>query len=262
MNKPDRKRFFLQIFFLIISLVLLTLLIWGILGVSHTYCPFAGVCFGIFSLNPAVSVWLFKTAAIVGLLIALSTIFWGRKFCGYVCFLGTLQEFIYKLNRGKKKHCRKFPFKLHLGLRILKYLVLAFTAVTAFLAVQYLYMQFCPVYALAHPQNISLAAIFTLLVIFGLGIWVERFGCRYLCPYAALMNLFQYLGKLLGIKRQKIQRNIEISVNCKTCLNYCSMSIEIGCKKEIENINCIYCGRCIRTCEKDNFSPGLCLYRD
>lgn len=262
MNKRDKIRFFSQLFFLIVSLTLLALLILGFLGVSHSYCPFASVCFGILGLSPAVSVWLFKTAAIVGILIAFSTIFWGRKFCGYICFLGTLQEFIYNLNCSREKYCRKLSYKIHLILRVLKYLVLIFTAVTAFLALQYLYMKFCPVYALAHPQNISLAAVFTLIVIFVLGVWVERFWCRYLCPYAALMNLFQYMGKLLGIKRQKIRRNIEASVNCKTCSNYCPMGIKIECKEEISNINCIHCGRCVRKCLKDNFSKEQCLYRD
>ncbi|MDY6916197.1 MAG: 4Fe-4S binding protein, partial [Candidatus Cloacimonadota bacterium] len=99
-------------------------------------------------------------------------------------------------------------------------------------------MKFCPVIALAHPQNITVAAGVFFAFIFLAGWFVERFWCRYLCPYAALMNIFQYLGNLLGIRRKMIHRNIDKSMNCNNCKNYCPMNIHIDCLETIKDMNC------------------------
>ena len=244
-----------------ISLILIVFIIKGIFVTAHQFCPYASICFGIMGLKLHTEM-LFKFAIIAGFLIALSTIFLGRFFCGNICFWGTLQEYIYKLNKSHHKFLQRIPYKFHRFLLGLKYLSFLITVVFAYFGIQYLYMKFCPVLAFAHPQRIGIAAAITLVIIVFGGFLSERFWCRYLCPYAAMMNFLQYFGKLLKIKRLKIFRNIKTSINCFNCANYCPMNIDIGYNEEISDVNCIHCFRCVRICSKEDAAKSKCIYRD
>jgi len=244
-----------------ISLLLIVFLIKGLFTTAHQFCPYSSICFGIMGLKIHTGM-LFKPAIIIGLLIVFSTIFLGRLFCGYVCFIGTLQESIYKLNKSRHKFLQRIPFRFHRFLLGLKYLSFLITVIFAYFGIQYLYMKFCPVLAFAHPQRIGIAAVITLVIIIFGGFLVERFWCRYLCPYATMMNVFQYIGKLLKIKRWQIFRNIKTSINCFNCANYCPMNIDIGYNEEISDVNCIHCFRCVRICSKEDAAKSKCIYRD
>ena len=111
-----------------------------------------------------------------------------------------------------------------------------------------MYMQFCPVVSIAHIQNIQLAGIISLVVIFGAEFFIERFWCNYLCPFGALLNLAQYLGKLLHIHRSKIMWYKDNCTSCIICNNICLMRIDIQKSNEIEDVECIHCRRCRINC--------------
>ena len=260
-NKYAARRI-IQLIFLGISVSLFVLLIQGTLPVAHSYCPYASVCFGVWKIGAGFAPFIFPVAIIVGVLIAASTVFFGRWFCGYVCPIGTVQELIYSGRKTKKKFEQIIPYHTHKYLNALKYGVLLFTAISAFLGMQYLYMRFCPVLTIAHIQTATIAGIIILGIIIFAGYFVERFWCRYLCPYAALMNIFQKIADLIGIKRYMIFRNIHTSINCFNCLNYCPMNIDIGYNEKISDINCIKCLGCVRQCSKTDKEKSKCIYRD
>lgn len=245
-------------FFLILLLIFLALL-GGRINQAHPFCPYSAICFGAPLL---MGYQIFPIAVVLGILIAISSLLLGRKFCSYVCFLGTIQEFIYSLRPRKHKFLQILPFRVHTRLKILKYLIFLFTLISSILLVQYLYMGYCPILALAFPGNLAQAAAIILLILLFLHLFIERFWCRYLCPYAALMNIIQYLGKLLGIRRKMIYRNVKTSINCFNCQNYCPMQIDIGYNEEISDLDCIHCLRCVRICHKTAKSQSQCLYRD
>ena len=261
MNK-FRVRRIIQLISLGISVSLFVLLIEGTLPVAHEFCPYASVCFGVWKIGAKFAPFIFPASIIIGTAIALSSLFLGRWFCGYVCPLGTIQELIFSTRKSKKKFVQLIPYNIHKRLNVIKYIVFLFTAVTAFLAAQYLYMKFCPVLAIAHIQNITLAGIIVLGIVILVGFFFERFWCRYLCPYAALMNVIQKIADMSGIKRYKIFRNIHTSINCFNCLNYCPMNIDIGYNEKISDINCIKCLSCVRQCSKTDKEKNKCIYRD
>ncbi|MDP8203570.1 MAG: 4Fe-4S binding protein [Candidatus Tenebribacter mawsonii] len=252
-NKAQELRRIIQYGFLGITMIIIVLLINGKLCSAHGFCPYSSVCFGIMSLNPGFAKLLYPISVIIGLLIAVTSILWGRRFCGYACPFGTVQEIIYNLNpRSKKNRQLHLPVRLHKLLNGLKYIIMLITILAVFLSVQYIYMKFCPVLAVSHPQNITIYSIATLFVIFIVGYFINRFWCRYLCPYAALMNVFQYIGKLLHVKSNRIHANEDLCVDCRLCSKCCPMQIVIHEEKQIENVNCIFCLKCLQSCPIDN----------
>jgi len=252
-NKAQELRRIIQYSLLGITMIIVVLLIDGKLCSAHGFCPYSSVCFGVMKLNPEFAKLLYPISVIIGLLIVITSIFWGRRFCGYICPFGTAQEIIYKLNpRSKKKKPLHIPVWLHKLLNSLKYIIMFITILAAFRSMQYVYMKFCPVLAVSHPQNITIASIIILFVIFIVGYFINRFWCRYLCPYAALMNVFQYIGKILHIKSNRIHASEEHCLDCRLCSKCCPMQIVIHEEKRVENVNCIFCLKCLQSCPVEN----------
>jgi len=247
----------IQSSFLVIMIFLTLYMINGTIGSAHQFCPYSAVCFG--AMYPR-GIITYSITIIISILILISTIFIGRKFCSYVCFLGTIQEKLYIFNRNNYKEI--VPQKLHKILSLLKYLVLLFTVIFAILLIQYSYFKFCPVLSISFISRIGLPSAIFLTVFVVFSFFIERVWCRYLCPYGALMNLFQYIGKFLGIKRLRISRNIAESINCKNCKNYCPMGIDIGDCNEGIDPNCVHCLKCVRVCLKSKASDMNCIYKD
>ena len=252
-NKAQELRRIIQYSFLGITMIVVVLLINNVFRSAHGFCPYSSICFGVMSLNPGFAKLLYPIAVIIGLLIAVSSIFWGRRFCGYICPFGTVQEIISNLNpRTKKNKQFQLPIWLHKLLNSLKYIIMLITILAVFRSMQYVYMKYCPVLAVSHPQNITIYSAATLFVIFIVGYFINRFWCRYLCPYAALMNVFQYLGKLLHVRSKRIQVNENLCKNCNLCSKNCPMQIDVQEEKRVENVNCIFCLKCLQSCPVEN----------
>ena len=246
MYKKPNTRFYSQLFFLLISILLVIILQSSILKYAHTYCPNACVCFGTLNLLNGTN--LFIPAIITGIAILLFTIFFGRKFCGYVCPFGTIQELLFPKYRLKKK--KDIPYMLHNKMKYVKYIIFFTTVFFLVLGVPYYFMAFCPVLLLAHPSTILFASIALWVIFIILMFLVERFGCRYLCPYAALLNISQVIGSLFKIKRSHIFRNMEVCIDCGLCSKKCPMAINLLNYEDVTDPECIHCLRCIEGCPK------------
>ncbi len=236
----------IQNIFLGLWVIIILAAIAGKLNTVHQFCPHSLVCFGPMYFKGH---FAYIPMVIIGLLVAISTIFVGRKFCGYICFLGTIQEYLFKMNTFKNKN--RIPHKLHKMLGIIKYIFLIIILYLVLDFSHYVFMKFCPIQMLSFPGSITIYGLIILLILFIGGFFIERFWCRYLCPYAALMNIFQFIGKLLRIKRQMISRNWEICVDCYICNKNCPMNIDISKYEDITDPNCIHCLKCIKVCPKE-----------
>ncbi len=244
-------RLLIQIFALIPTFYVLYRLIIGTFQIVHSWCPYSVICFGIYNFTFKSAIALAMSFAIlIGLVIATMTIFWGRKFCGYLCPLGTYQEALYQLRSRKYRCSKRVPFFLERKLAGLKYLVLVFNVAFVVTGISYIYMRFCPVVAFSTAVRMIPGSIVILALITVCGLLTERMWCRWLCPYAALMNVFQWLSELFKIKRFKLIRNLESCVDCGICMQYCPMNINLQESDVIENLNCIHCMMCAAKCPK------------
>lgn len=244
-------RLLFQIFFLLLGFGILALVIITGTKAIHSACPYAAICFG---LNPAqflrLSMQLFASGIVLGLLILISNLFIGRKFCSYICPLGTIQEGLFQFRSRRYRLKKKVPLYLERKLGKLRYLILAATLILAGTGLAYYYIQLCPIYGLSRLPALAIGALIVIGISLLGAFFTERFWCRFLCPFAALMNISQAAGKLFGIKRRLIRRNLERCNDCGACCLYCPMNINLLEEEYVTNPNCIGCGMCAEKCPR------------
>lgn len=254
-NTSKAIRRTVQIIALLLSLGFLALIIRGGQYVIHQACPYAAVCFG---LNGGsflrLGTLVMSGAIIFGFAVLVFSMFYGRLFCAWLCPYGTMQELVFLLRGRKYRMKHRSPYHVDRRLAFVKYLILLITVALSGLGLAYIFIRLCPFYGLSLlPKMIAPGVLITILVIVASLFW-ERVWCRFICPYAALMNAFQWLGDIIGIRRKKIRRNLERCTNCGLCSLNCPMNINLEEYEYVHDRNCIHCGRCIESCPK----PGTC----
>lgn len=212
-------------------------------------CPFGGIE-TLWSLIAAGSI-IQKVAAssVVLLIMAMVTaLIFGRTFCGYLCPLGALQEFVGKLRRllGIKSRA-VLPAAMDRYARWLKYVVLAIVVLWSWSAASLVIRAFDPWVAWTHLTSVEVIAEFSV----GLGILVvalvasvayDRFFCKYLCPMGAFLALLKPLSFF------RVQRDLEACTSCGACDRACPMNITVSATQEVRSAECISCNECVNAC--------------
>ncbi len=209
----------------------------------HALCPFGGVVtiyqyatVGTFTQKIHESSFILMIIA-----FALSVLF-GPVFCGWVCPMGTVQEWVSKL--GQKVFRRKFnhfvPEKLDKVLRYLRYAVLAWVVYVTATSGALIFSDYDPYFALFNFWSVEVAP--ASLVILGvtllLSLFVERPWCKYACPYGAVLGITN-LFRVFQIRR--------VESTCKNdgaCSILCPMNIPVDSVKTVRDHQCISCLEC------------------
>lgn len=209
----------------------------------HAVCPFGGV----------VTIYQYTTSGsfvqkihessfvlmIIGFLLA---ILFGPVFCGWVCPLGTVQEWVSSL--GRKFFRRRFnhfvPAKLDNILRYTRYLVLAWVIYMTASTGTLIFSAYDPYFALFNlwSSEVAWSGILILVVTLALSLFVERPWCKYACPYGAVLGLSN-LFRIFGIRRNQN--------TCKAdgaCSIMCPMNIPVDSKTVVRDHQCISCLEC------------------
>lgn len=196
-------------------------------------------------------------ASMVILLVIVVTAFVFKKgFCSWVCPVGFMSEMIGDLgdrivkSLGIKRRL-KLPRILDYPLRSLKYVLLGFFVYAVFFA-----MSAAAIHAfVASPYNkvadikmlkffteIDSFALWTIVVLFALSIFLRGFWCRYLCPYGALLDLASLMGP------GRIKRNADACISCGKCAQICPAFIEVDRIKQVRSDECSGCLDCVDVC--------------
>lgn len=179
----------------------------------------------------------------------------GRAFCGWLCGLGAVQDFVSGWTRkllGEKIHIRgksgktilplRLPSAVDRPLRYGKYLVLAVILIVSLTMVFPPLRGFCPVRAVFGLKMTSL--LWLALAIFLAGsIVVERFWCKYLCPLGATLAIFNKVSPVRLVSSNTCN-------NCGRCDIECAMGIQ-DVPDNLTDAECIRCLECLDTCARD-----------
>lgn len=209
----------------------------------HAICPFGGVV-GIYqyvTTGTLVQKTHASSAILMYIVFAILILF-GPVICGWVCPLGSLQEWIGNLGRKLfgKRHNNFIPKKVDQALRYLRYGVLAMVIYQTAVTAKLMFAEIDPYFALFNfwTSEVAVGGLVVLGATLVASLFVERPFCKYGCPYGALSGLFNL------VKPFAVRRNSTTCINCKACDRACPMNIEVSTSGAVRDHQCISCMRC------------------
>ena len=173
-----------------------------------------------------------------------------KSFCSWLCPVGTLSEYLWKLGRSTFRRNFALPRWLDLPLRSLKYLLLAFFGFAVFsmsaLAVEEFlaspYGLIVDVRMLNFFRYLGGTAAFVVLGLIVASIFVQNFWCRYLCPYGAFLGLAALASPL------RIMRREASCIDCAKCAKVCPSALAVDKLVQIRSAECTGCLECVAVC--------------
>jgi NosR/NirI family nitrous oxide reductase transcriptional regulator len=191
--------------------------------------------------------------------IAAGLLFWGRgPFCGWLCPFGALQELTNTVAKWLKVPQVTVPWGLHERLWPIKYIVFlglfglslySVEAAERFAEVEP--FKTAIILKFARPWPFVLYAA-TLLAI---GLFIERFFCRYLCPLGAALAIPGRVRTFEWLRRWK-----ECGSPCQRCAKECPVQ-SIHPEGHINVNECIYCMHCQELYHDDQRCPHMIQVR-
>jgi polyferredoxin len=173
-----------------------------------------------------------------------------KAFCSWLCPVGTVSEYLWKLGRKILKRNFQLPRWADLGLRSLKYLLLGFFgwAVVNMSAVDIdafqrsTYGLIVDVRMLNFFRFLGTTAAVVIGILMILSLFVQNLWCRYLCPYGALLGMV-----LLG-SPAKIKRYADPCIDCGKCAKACPSALAVDKLVTIRSVECTGCLECVAVC--------------
>jgi polyferredoxin len=168
----------------------------------------------------------------------------GRAFCGGVCALGAIQEFV--LIRPVQ-----VPRRLDQALGLLKYVYLAaaiWFAIQPAASRDFLVCRFDPFVGIFRRGGFAHMYAIGAAFLIG-GMFVGRPYCRYLCPYGGLLS---WCARLAA-------RGVSITPNRELDCGLCRDACPYGAIENLRAVqsSCLYCARCYNSCPVSRSESGL-----
>jgi polyferredoxin len=138
------------------------------------------------------------------------------------------------------------PPRVDAVLRKIKYPLLVALLYFTFAEKELIFRMFDPFYALCsrHGEDITYLAYVTLGGIVVGSFLISMPFCRYLCPFAAVLNPFSRFGLL------RITRDPANCLSCKMCDKVCEAGIPVSQVEQVTHARCTQCGECLSVCPK------------
>jgi polyferredoxin len=186
------------------------------------------------------------------LLIAfvLSSMLLRKAFCGWLCPVGTVSEYLWRFGRATFGRNWNLPVWMDWPLRSLKYILMALflyavgsmsaAAIALFLKGPYGVIADVKMLNFFRFMSVTTAVVLGVLLL--ASVFVRNFWCRYLCPYGALMGLFSWASPL------RIRRDPATCIDCAKCARACPSQLKVDVLVQIQSPECLGCYECVASC--------------
>ncbi len=222
--------------------------------------------FGMFLLFPVIINYLSPAVILMGAsegiitgsailfgLLFLSSLFFGRAWCGWVCTASGLHQACTAVTDRKAKTGWGNVLRFIIWLVWLAMIILTFVRAGGVRGVDPLYMTENGISFLGSEMIIFVYLIVVIMAFVMVLIWGNRALCKYLCwmaPFMIIGNKIRYALKIPGVY---LKPKKDLCIQCKKCTTVCPMDIDVEAMVQKENCQhneCIMCLQCADVCPK------------
>ncbi|MBP8305073.1 MAG: 4Fe-4S binding protein [Phycisphaerae bacterium] len=212
----------------------------------EVWCPFGGVeCLSLYLRDGKMLCALGASNFFILAAILLLTLGLKRVFCGYMCPLGTLAEWMRCLARRWGIRPLEPSAKVNRILSWVPILLLVAVLWWTFAATELIVRPADPCFALIGTgtnEEVPWTACGVLGLLIVGSLLVSMPFCRWICPLGAVLNGVSRLGLT------RIHRNTSTCVDCGRCSKACPMGIEVAQRVRVTEARCLACGECVQAC--------------
>ena len=227
-------------------LALTVVAVYLVRGNAERWCPFGGVE-SLYTYatqgNMPCSLGISNFYILGGIL--LSAVLARRVFCGYACPIGTISEWLHRLRAKLGLPSVRVRGAADRVLSLGKYVVLALILWFTYRTAELVFRGYDPCYALIsrHGDDITFWAYVVSGAIVVGSLVVSLPFCRWLCPFAAVLQPFSALSPL------KIRREPATCADCGLCAAACPMGLPVDEVETVSSPTCTSCLECVTTCK-------------
>lgn len=222
------------------GVVLLAGLIY--LGFFRSACPcmISGFENSVLALFGANIKW---TSLLWFLVLIPATYLFGKVWCGWLCHLGALQEFLYKSPKLKWL----MTLRAQRTLKIIQYSVFIIWIIQMLFTGTNLFCKYDPFKSAFNLIAADVTGYVLLGILLVSSVLIYRPFCRMICPVGLVLG---WIILLPGARR--LHKNKQC-IDCTSCSKECKQKAMINENKKtvLREQDCIMCGECISSCHKD-----------
>ena len=189
-------------------------------------------------------------------LMFLSSLFFGRAYCGWICPASGMQAATEGFRQKKAKTGWGNIARWIMWITWLGFMIYLFIKAGGVNKADFLYST-PQVISIMDPVIVIVYMAVVLLVFIMTMVWGQRAFCKYLCWMGPFMIVGDRIRRLIKIPGLYLIPKKERCIECGRCTKECPMDIDVQAmviNEKMQSDECIMCLNCVDICPKDAIS--------